>query len=71
MTDRARRLVVDKLQVITAETGEPAEAVLNRSIESGWQTVYPRNDRAQSKANGAIPYPKGFFDDQASGVHRA
>lgn len=57
MTDRARMLIVGKLEKIG---GNPA-AVLDQSIRKGWQDVFPvQEDRAPLSRNRSPVEPKGF-----------
>ena len=56
MTSRAVELLIDKIRKMSNEESQQI-AMLNQSIERGWQTVYPLKEVEDGKNMGNIKEP--------------
>lgn len=71
-TDRAARLIVEKLEKLRSQ-GEDVGQVLDQSVRSGWQDVFPlRRERPNGKANGQpddVDYDRDLGPQNPDGSH--
>jgi hypothetical protein len=68
MTSRAVELLIDKIRKMSNEESQQI-AMLNQSIERGWQTVYPLKEVEDGKNRGNIKepvYSRGGFKDRSN-----
>ena len=50
MTSKALELLIDKVRKMATDVGTQI-AIINQSIERGWQTVYPLNTKKETNYN--------------------
>lgn len=68
MTSKALELLIDKVRKMTRDENIQI-AILNQSIERGWQTVYPLKEVEDGKNRGNIKepvYSRGGFKDRSN-----